>query len=285
MTVPWRLPTLFLLGALGCSHGGSAADAARPVDEVPAPSQEWTLRFTVSGARPLANLRLRLGTDGRGELEIAAMGTMGVAAFTDRAGRFRGVVSSDLVRRLRQAIGRMSEVDPRAKAAGMPPMAMATIFVEEGGRRRQYEIGYDAAAQAVVPLLQEVLGQMTAPVAAVQAVLAVEGGQARLELVGLGEQPCEIVLLDPVFAGNSARVSVDILDGDRTLATVSLSHGDLVKAVDAGLLPRGRTSLAPGARLSLPLPALPAGGHPVATVNFMLAGPGPAQALAEIRTP
>jgi len=285
MTVTWRLFALFLLGTLGCSHGGSTVDAARPVDEGPAPSQEWTLRFAVSGARPLANLHLRLGADGRGELEITAMGTMGVAAFADRAGRFRGVASPDLVLRLRKAIGRMSEVDPRAQAAGMPPMAMATIFVEEGGRRRQYEIGYDDASQAAVPLLQEVLGQMTVPVAAVQVVLTAEGGQARLELVGLGEQPCELVLLDPVFAGNSARVSVDVLDGDRTLDTVSLSHDDLVKAVDAGLLPRGRTSLAPGARLSLPLPTLPAGGRPVATVNFMLAGPGPAQALAEIRTP
>jgi hypothetical protein len=206
----------------------------------------FPIRYAVQGGSARIDLALEVAADGSAAVDVLTESSL-PQGHPVRLGRFAGRLPADLLASLATWAG---GEDTRAGMAGPVPLGTVARLLTVGG---QDSVLLDPAS---VPAgLEEALAAAAAaslaePVAAVEVGVA-EAGQLRIH--GLGTQPSALLLFALDVPGFWIRIWRE--DPSAPGGQAYLPYEAVEALVKAGKLAEGPLDLAPGASLSLPLPA------------------------------
>jgi hypothetical protein len=279
-----------LLAGTGCSAPRADARAAAGTPEAagttdPLPvGPGLSIRYAISAARPRTDFELVVPPAGDAVLLLSA-----ALADPEKGplGRFRGPIGAELRSKLERLVRERNLMDePPGESATAEGSGSITLATAE----RRVTLGLASASEALNELraaLDPIVNELVHhPVAAVDVALRAERGQGGLEavaeLVHVGSEPLELVLLE---GDMQASVVGTVRNPDGSTHQLALARTDLEAQAHAGLFRAGIDTLEPGGRIPMALPGTwPEGARVSVTVSCWLPGPGRARRSITLHT-
>jgi len=254
-------------------------------------STSWSL--AADNGHMSSPMSLRISGQGLAELFVGGPASLpGVEL--DRVGAFASNLTESELAELRTRVESADIEGLESPPGPLPSGDYATLVLDQGGERLSRAVWQQPTAELdrlLSHLLVVAAGLLEHPVSAVRASID-NGAEAegpaewRLVLQHLGSEDLPLQLFDPAMAGYYLRVRLSFSHPSAVVpGELMISRDAIVALVHAGQVPEGVSALGVGQQWVVPLAEVevPAGTEIRGTVDFWIAGPGPARRSVRLR--